>query len=360
MPLSTRPRRPCTASGALQIAAATIGAAALLGDPGAANTRDDARAFLNSAFAITDGELSRVREGQVVARSLPADDGREVATLGVVRMQITPEFYVNRLNDIATFKKDEAVLQVGVFGDPPSVRDIAALTLDEVDIKSLRECRVGDCGVQLPAQAIERFRREIDWRRTDAADQAHWLMRRIIADYAAKYRQNGAAAGMTYADRKTPLSLSHEFTLLAGSSVGGWQHFSPLLRHMTDYPTVRAADVDDLLYWSREQVGRRTVASVTHLAISRCGDGVPADYAIASKQIYGTHYYDASLGLTVLVPDRASTAPATYVVYLNRSRVDVFRGMFGGIARRIVTSKARTTVADQLGRLKARLERTDQ
>jgi hypothetical protein len=45
-----------------------------------------------------------------------------------------------------------------------------------------------------------------------------------------------------------------------------------------------------------------------------------------------------------------------YVVYLNRSRVDVFKGMFGGIARRIVTTRARTLVSDLLGRLQRRIE----
>jgi hypothetical protein len=74
-------------------------------------------------------------------------------------------------------------------------------------------------------------------------------------------------------------------------------------------------------------------------------------YAIGSKQIYAMHYYDASLGLTLLVPDRTAASPATYVVYLNRSRIDLFDGLWGGVARRIVAGKARGVVADQLQRL---------
>lgn len=114
--------------------------------------------------------------------------------------------------------------------------------------------------------------------------------------------------------------------------------------------------MNDLVYWSKEKVGRRGVASITHLVISRPTDGSPADYAIASKQIYGSHYVDASLGLTVLLPDHSGSSPAMYLAYVNRSRVDVFSGMFGGLARSIVTSKARSTVADQLARLRQNLE----
>ena len=78
---------------------------------------------------------------------------------------------------------------------------------------------------------------------------------------------------------------------------------------------------------------------------------------VGSRQIYGTHYFDASVGLTVLVPDPSSLPPATYVAYMNRSRVDVIGGMFGGVAKKIIASKARSTVGDSLGRLRTRLER---
>ena len=99
------------------------------------------------------------------------------------------------------------------------------------------------------------------------------------------------------------------------------------------------------------------MASVTHLAIVPCAGSSPAAFAVGSKQIYGTHYFDASLGLTVLVADPSPASPATYVAYLNRSRVDVIGGMFGGVAKKIIAAKARSTVGDQLGRLRTRLER---
>jgi hypothetical protein len=63
------------------------------------------------------------------------------------------------------------------------------------------------------------------------------------------------------------------------------------------------------------------------------------------------HYFDASLGVTLLIPDTTASPPATYVVYLNRSRIDLFDGVFGGIARKVVSGKARSLVAEQLARL---------
>jgi hypothetical protein len=337
-----------------RLPAVALAAVAGLGAIGAAEPAGDARAFLESSFAISASDFARLEAGQVVSRTLPATDKRDVATLGVVRIGITPERYVQRLADIARFKKDDAVLQIGAFSHPPALSDVAGLTLDEADVRSLRRCRVGDCGVQLSANAILQFQ-EMDWRPDTASDQANGLLRRILVDYVAEYQRRGTPASMEYADETATLNLSREFASLTDSLGAGWRPFTLLRQHLLDYPATDVPGTIDRLYWSKEKVGRRTVVSITHLAVMRLDDGFPAEYAIASKQIYGSHYFDASLGLTVLAPVRRTSTPQTYLVYLNRSRVDVFGGVFGGLTRHIVTSKARSTVADQLARLQRSL-----
>jgi hypothetical protein len=326
-----------------------------LATAGSASDRDGARAFLSATFGLTAGDFTRIDAGEVVAKGTAAGDARDIATFGIVRARITPAFYVERLADIASFKKDDAVVQIGVFGRPPALRDVEALTLDEPDMRSLRECRVGHCGLQLPAETITRFRTEVDWARSDARQRANGLIHQMLVDYVSGYQRAGHT-GMHYADRDDVINVRNEFLSLAASDAGGWGRFSVLRRHFVEYPGAATPDVRDLVYWSKEIVARRTVASVTHLAILPCADS-PAAFAIGSKQIYGTHYFDASLGLTVLVPDQSSSSPGTYVAYLNRSRVDVIGGMFGGVAKKIIASKARSTVGDQLGRLRTRLER---
>ena len=329
----------------------------LFGAIGETWERDEARRFLASEFSLTAADFGRLEAGQVVSRTLPPGEKREVATFGVVRIRMTPEFYVSRLNDIRDFKKDEAVLQIGAFSHAPALGDVAALTLDDTDVGSLRACRVGDCGLQLSADGIERFQRDVDWRAADAHQQAERLMRRILVESVTAYVTRGTTATMEYADQAERMSVGREFVSLAGSDVAGWKPFSDLRQHLFDFPATDTPGTVDRMYWSKEKVGRRAVVSVTHLAIMRTAGETPADYAVASKQIYGSHYYDASLGLTVLVRDRRAATPITYLVYLNRSRVDVFGGVFGAVTRHIVTSKARGTVANQLGRLQRTLER---
>lgn len=316
---------------------------------------EGARAFLSATFTLTKEEIGRVDAGHVVARTISARDPREVATLGVVRIQATPEFYVAQLSDIVTFKRDEAVLQIGTFSTPPHLADVAHLTLDPFDVGKLRDCRIRDCGVQLSADAIEKFRQGVDWRRDDAERQASLVMQQTLVEYVTRYRETGTSATMQYVDQEKPINVDGEFRSLLEADSGTWQHFTPLRQHLLEYPAATPGTTD-VLYWSKERVSRRNVVSVTHLAIANLTAG-PADYAIASRQIYGSHYFDASLGLTVLLPERTETARSMYVVYLNRSRVDLLDGMFGGLARRIVASHARSLVAEQLARLQRTMDR---
>jgi hypothetical protein len=333
----------------------TIGVVLLLAHANTASVRDPVRGFLTSSFKLTSSEFDRIDAGQVVSRTLTSGDPREVATLGAVRIRVTPEFYVERLTNIVAFKRSDAVLQIGTFGNPPGVDDLADLKLDEWDVRKLRECRVGDCGVQLSAEGIERFQKEVDWQRADAQPQASRLMRQILSEYVKNYRNVGVAGAMKYADQVKPLASGPEFASLIDDDVDIWKHFTQLRQHILQYPNLPAPETIDILYWSKERASRRTVVTVTHLAISRPAGG-PSDYAIASKQIYGTHYFDASLGLTVLLRDRSTSPTTTYVLYLNRSRVDVFNGMFAGVARRIVSARTRSLVAEELGRVQRSME----
>ena len=302
------------------------GAATPFAAPASNAAVEAVRSYVKTSFELTDADLARVDRGHVVARTLQANDPREVGTLGVVRLPIHPGQYVEGIADITRFKKDEAVLQIGVFGSTPALEDVASLTLDDADIRSLRDCRVGHCGLRLSAEAIGRFRQDIDWRRPDAAQRANALMRQMLVDYVAEYQRGGAAASMQYADRPEPLNLGREFAALSVSGPGGCQQFPDLRRHLLDYPADRTPDIVDVIYWSKERVGRRTVVSVTHLVTARITGDSPVDYVIASKQIYASHYFDASLGLTVLLRDRSGPPELTYLVVHQPVPCRYFRG----------------------------------
>ena len=330
---------------------ATLVLLTLLAVPGAA-TVDPARAFLTNAFHLSTADIERLDTGQVVSRTLEVKNRREVATLGIIRIRTSASTYVERLADITTFKRMPDVLQIGTFRDLSAVarrrgaehRRRRSEAAPRVPRRRLR--RASRRGRHRAHPARDRLARA----RRIAARRATWCGR-LLVDYVAGYRRRGSP-------RRWNMRIARR------GSMSGASSRRSSTRTRSPRPTRRAcvgicssirnASTDkltDFVYWSKELVRGRPVISITHVATATAIDDSPVAYAIGSKQIYAMHYYDASLGVTLLVPDRTAASPATYVVYLNRSRIDIFDGLFGGVARRIVAGRARTLVAEQLQRL---------
>src|SRR4029078_13372344 len=90
-------------------------------------------------------------------------------------------------------------------------------------------------------------------------------------------------------------------------------------------PTVPGGD--SFMYWSKERFSGKPIISATHVTIVRSGDQRMPEALVMGKQIFGTHYLDASASVTAIV--RSTTGSHHYLVYLNRSDVDLLDGTFG-------------------------------
>jgi hypothetical protein len=107
---------------------------------------------------------------------------------------------------------------------------------------------------------------------------------------------------------------------------------------MARYTRDQSPDVSEFLYWSIETFGLKPVTSITHVSIYV----QPERTVVASKQIYASHYFDASLGLTAALDDPgAVSGPGMYLLYLNRSRIDLLSGFFGGLRRAVLRGRLR-------------------
>ena len=255
---------------------------------------------------------------------------------------------MDQLRRIAEFKRHEAVLQIGTFGTPARVEDVASLTLEPHDVDGLRKCRPGDCAVQLSREALDRFGHRVRWNTVRASEDANRVMREVLVDLANAYRTAGDAALMTYVDKKRALAVRDEFRALVEARPAVLARFPAAYTRVTQHRSAFAAGGEDVLYWSKEKLGPKVILTVTHLAIVPIEGQTPVVYAIASKQIYASHYFDASLGLTLLLRDNLDASGDTYLVYVNRSRLDVLGGFWGGLKRAIVRSKTRSATATSL------------
>jgi hypothetical protein len=317
-----------------------------------------AQQFLTAHFQLGADDFRELDRRRPVTRALSAVDGREVAILGVIRIGVPAAFYLDQLRDIVTFKRAAAaVLQIGAFSEQAREADVAGLSLEDRDLESLRQCRPRDCGMQLSAEALDRFRRAVPWGRTDARTVADRVMRQVLVDLVNRYREHGDAALMTYVDGDEPLSLAKEFRSMVGSRPAILERFPDLHRHLLEYPRRRTDGIEDIVYWSKEKAGPAVIVSVTHMAITRLAAGPEGAFAAASRQIYGSHYFDSSLGVTILLDAPGDRSAGTIVAYVNRSRLDALGGFFGGLKRAIVRSRTRAAMDDSLVEARDLVER---
>lgn len=272
-------------------------------------------------LGFTESEWRQVERGVITAKTLKSTHGREVASLGAARTQASAACFIAEFEDIEAFRTGSMVRKVRKLSDPPRAADFAGIALDQQEAASLRDCQPGRCALRLPASAMA-FLRQQDGDVNAAYQQ--WL-----AEYVQSYLVQGNRALVVYHDKAEPVGLAGEFQALLESQPALSGIAAEFYSYLARYPEEPLEGVSSFLYWAEDNFGLKPVISVTHALIYRR----PGLAVIASKQIYANHYFDGSLGLTFLIEEPGQPGAPVYIVYLNRSRIDLLSGWLGGLKR---------------------------
>jgi len=326
---------------------ATSGAGQVSSPPA---TRD----LLRDIAQTTDAEWSALTRGEAVAKVLGTDN-REVAVAGAVRIAASSERLVNRYREIENLKRSAIVLDMGRFSKPPRPADLEPVPFEEYNL-DLRDCRPGECRVRLGEQEIGRFHSEVDWRAADWRERSRTLWREVLAGYAAAYSRDGRRALPTFANKREPLSVPAELSLLV-DRFGFVGAFSPrFLAYLREFGPGGPDGLDEVLYWSKEDFGVRPVLRLSHQTIYRTSGG-PRSILVATNQIYADHYLDAGLTLTMAIdaPDEGGR-PAFYMISVSRARTRSLSGMLRAFVRSTVQNRSRDALRKILASTKSSLE----
>ena len=284
------------------------------------------------AVVITSDDRQRLDRGDVIVRSVPARGG-EVGVFAASRIDAPSERLITWTRAIEQFKESRYVLAIRRLSEPAVLEDLEGLVLGEEDLSAIRRCRPGNCGLKLAAGDIPSLRATL----APGADGVQNEFRRLLLQRLETYRQGGFERLAPYADHGDAAPLYDLFA-----------------RH---FPGVVLTDAESFFYWSREQYGAgKPVIGVTHVTIVRSRAPEP-EVLVLSREVYATHYRNASFGLTTMLRDEATGA--TYFAYMNRSHLDVLGGLFGGLKRALVEDRLRQEAGAMVRVARARLERGD-
>ena len=121
---------------------------------------------------FSDAQITTVKAGGIVTRILPQRDDNAAFVTGVVRIAAPDYALADGVRSIEVFRRGRT-LQIGRFGTPPTMEDIQPLVLERRDLDDLRNCRVGDCDVQIGRHAMRAHsRNRLGGRRRSRARRA--------------------------------------------------------------------------------------------------------------------------------------------------------------------------------------------
>ncbi len=312
-------------------------------------------AALLTRLGFSRNDIATLDGGAVISRGLEPTSSGEIAVAGAVRVNVPRRYFVEQLKDIVAFKQDDAVLEIGVFGDPPSLDALEPLTLSPDDLHALERCRTNDCALKLPAQAIETFGRGIDWRAHDASNQATIAFKRMLLARTRAFLAGGPEALEPYADGHSQPFLDQVHGLVEASA-DLFQQVPAFRRSLVGVEVGDRPGVDTITYWSKEKAAFKPIISLTHMSFYTTRTAGRTITFGSSMNFYSSHYLDASIGATVAVEAADHPDSAVYVIYVNRSRVDALHGLFSGLRRWGVQREARGGLHDRLDETRNRLE----
>lgn len=302
---------------------------------------------------LTEPEIGTVDKGGIVAKVVDTPDRSEVLSLAIMRVKTTPERVIERFRNVDAWRQDPFILQAGRIGEAPAESGLESLTLDSRDVKSLARCRINDCNMRLPKDAIEQFRKDVDWTSPASGERATEMFRQLLARFAASYMSEGNAGLPNYDNNDDPVHIADGLRRLIQRSRYLSDAAPDLHTYLEAFPKERPADAQDLVYWQKEKFWLLNVVSVVHSTVVDRKTPSGRLVLVVSKQIYADHYYEASLNLTAYLECPEGDA---YLLSLNRTRADIRPSGFNWIERLLLNRLVRRRLEAQFRYLRQILE----
>src|SRR5215467_4698419 len=310
--------------------------------------------FFREYVGLNDGQIAAIRSGKALAKILESRTPDEVFVFGSVYVESTPDKYLKFASDIDSLRKLPSYLAIQKFSSPPQLSDLEGFSLEAEDIKDLKNCEPEHCNVQLPGEAIESFKRSIDWAAPDASDRVNELARAMALDALLKYIQDGNAALGTYQDKKHPAVVAATFQSLLSRSKALPVYLPQLDRYLLEYPNANADNIQTEFFWEKVNFGLKPTLRIVQAIVYRDTNSEQQTSALAVKQLYASHYFETALDLTVCVKD--PERPGIYLITMKGSQQAGLTGFKGGIVRKVAVDKTRSSLEKALAAIKQKLE----
>ncbi len=134
-----------------------------------------------------------------------------------------------------------------------------------------------------------------------------------------------------------------------------------LYAYLENFPNRQLPQAEDTFIWIKEEFDNkdtRPILSVNHMVVYQ-PEGSSGEPIVALKQIYATHYFEASLSLTVLFEDVGGSDKSVYLLNISRARIDILREVPGFLAGQLYKG-ARDLLHKKMETVKRNMKKSNQ
>jgi hypothetical protein len=325
--------------------------------PGFSQSNPDLQTFFRQNIGLSPDQIAAIRSGKPVAKTLPSRAPAEVFLFGAVYIHAAPESYVQFAHNFDRLRKLPNYLALGVFNDPPQLSNLKDFRFDSEDINALKDCKPGDCQIQMPTSSIEELHRSVDLSAPDAEEQVDQLLQKTVLERLVAYQREGNQVLGVYNDKRNPTEVPEQFKYMLSYSKALPKYLPDFYSYLLAYPNGKPANVEDTFYWAKVKFGLKPTLRVVQVVTMR---GNPADqvaYAIAEKQLYSSHYFETALDLSFCIQGTDDTnQPGFYLIMAMGSEQAGLTGVKGSIVRKAAVGRSVSSLQKSLTAIKNALE----
>lgn len=326
--------------------------------PAFSQTSSELKTVLSQKIGLSQDQIASIQNGQPFAKNMDSRSPAEIFVFGVVRINAAPEGYVKFADDFDRLSKVPGYLAIRRFSTPPQLSDLEGFGFDNDDVKGLKDCKPGNCVVQLPAATMDDLRKSVNWSAPNVTDQVNQFVQKLALARLLQYQKDGnRILGAVYNDKSEQVNVADQFAYMLSYSQALPRDLPEFYSYLLNYPRAKPANVQDSFYWDRVKFGLKPTLRMVHV-LTMHGDkpGQPA-YVIAEKQLYSSHYFETALDLTYCIRDNDNAnAPAFYLVKAMGSEQAGLTGFKGSVVRKIAVSHSVSDLQKSLASIKDTLE----
>jgi len=325
--------------------------------PGVSQSNPDLQTYFQQDIGLSADQIAAIRNGHPVTKALPSRTPAEVFLFGAIYIHAAPEKYVRFALDFNRLRKLPNYLALGVFSNPLQLSDLKGFSFDSDDVQSLKNCKPGDCMIQMPASSIDDLHRSINWSGSDVNEQVNQLLQKTVLQRLLAYQSEGNKALGVYNDKSNPTEVPQQFAYMLSYDKVLPKRLPDFYHYLLSYPNAKPANVENTLYWAKVKFGLKPTLRLVQVVTLRGGPGDQVAYAIAEKQLYSSHYFETALDLSFCARGNDDPKqPGFYLITAMGSEQTGLTGVKGSIVRKTAVGRSASNLKDALSTIKNTLE----